>query len=310
MPFTTAFNIDRGEKVMMLKTLIGVALLAAGTTVTAKNLDVTNGDDAIAIFRKIQCSRIDGEVRYYHWSGKVYSHVPGEADRLLYRVEGMNARACKTVTDDKRGTGVRQVSREVMLYLDPNTGAVLRSWQNPWTGKTNEVIQVANDPVNMRAPMFPKNADGTPYWIDMRLDGGKFFWNIEVPLFYPNPLAGDYQSAVGNQYHATEIFNFILDEKDLLDGKKPSADSAVVSWVRIAPWLPFMEMGSRTGVMYVNATGKKMQSFEQLPAVLKDEIRKNYPIYMTAPPLDDARPNETSWTYYKKLMDAKKVEKK
>jgi Protein of unknown function (DUF1838) len=295
---------------MIVRHMIGAALLAASATSSAKNLDVTNGDDAVAMFRKIQCSRIDGEVRFYHWSGKVYSRVPGEPDRLLYRVEGMNARACKTVTDDKRGTGVRQVSREIMLYLDPKSGEVLRSWQNPWTGKTHDVIHVANDPVNMRAPMFAKNADGTPNLIDMRLDGGKFFWNIEVPLFYPNPLGGDYQAAAGNQYHATEMFNFIMDEKDLLDGKKPSADSSIVSWVRIAPWLPFMEMGSRPGVMYVNATGKKMQSFEQLPSVLKDEIRKTYSIYMTAPPLDDARYNETSWTYYKKLMDAKKAEKK
>jgi hypothetical protein len=295
---------------MKSRVFAALTLLAFCLPAAAKNLDVTNGDDAVAMFRKIQCSRVDGEVRYYHWSGKVYSRVPGEADKLLYRVEGMNARACKTVTDDKRGAGVRQVSREIMLYLDPKSGEVLRNWQNPWTGKMNEVIHVANDPVNMRAPMFPKNADGTPNTIDMRLDGGKFFWNIEVPLFYPNPLAGDYQAAVGNQYHATEMFNFIMDEKDLLDAKKPSADSSVVSWVRIAPWLPFMEMGSHPGVMYVNATGKKMQSFEQLPAVLKDEIRKTYPTYMTAPPLDDARYNETSWTYYKKLIDAKKAEKK
>jgi hypothetical protein len=294
----------------MLKLLLAGAMAVLATPAMAKNLDVTNGDDAVAMFRKIQCSRIDGEVRFYHWSGKVYSRVPGEPDRLLYRVEGMNARACKTVTDEKRGTGVRQVSREIMLYLDPKSGEVLRTWQNPWTGKTNEVIHVANDPVNMRAPMFAKNADGTPMSMDMRLDGGKFFWNIEVPLFYPNPLAGDYQAAVGNQYHATEMFNFIMDEKDLLDAKKPSVESAIVSWVRIAPWLPFMEMGSRPGVMYVNATGRKMQNFDQLPAVLKDEIRKTYPTYMTAPPLDDARYNETSWTYYKKLMDAKKAEKK
>ena len=30
-----------------------------------------------------------------------------------------------------------------------------------------------------------------------------------------------------------------------------------------------------------------------------------HPEFMTAPPLDDKRPNETSWTYFKKWLDKK-----
>ena len=39
----------------------------------------------------------------------------------------------------------------------------------------------------------------------------------------------------------------------------------------------------------------------------KDEIATNYPVYRTPPPGDDARPNETSWTYFKKAVESGKV---
>jgi hypothetical protein len=291
----------------MKSALFALGLGIISVSAQAKPLDLSNGTDALAAFRKIQCSKVDGQNTWYHWSGTVYSHIPGEPDKLLFKIEGMNVRACVTVTDEKRGVGARMVSREVMLYTDAKTGAVLRTWANPFTGKTNDVIHVANDPVNMRSASFPITADGKPYDLGGRFSNGHYFQNIEVPLFYPNALGGEYQNAVGNQYHATEMFNFVIDEKDLLDPKKNTADSSIISWVRIAPWLPFMEMGSKVGFMYVNATGHKVLSFEALPAVMKTEILSNYPAFVAAPALDDKRPNETSWTYYKKLQDAKKA---
>ena len=45
-----------------------------------------------------------------------------------------------------------------------------------------------------------------------------------------NPLAGDYQTYVGNQYHAMEIFAFNAEAADILDPKKPTAQPAV-AWV-------------------------------------------------------------------------------
>ena len=78
----------------------------------------------------------------------MYSRVQGEADRLLFRVEGMNIRACTSIKDPKRGNGFRMVSRELLFYQDPVTGELMDEWKNPWTGETVEVLHVANDPVN------------------------------------------------------------------------------------------------------------------------------------------------------------------
>ena len=43
-----------------------------------------------------------------------------------------------------------------------------------------------------------------------------------------------------------------------------------------------------------------------LPEVVKRAVEANYPAYKTPPPGDDQRPNETSWTYFKRRMAARK----
>jgi hypothetical protein len=48
-------------------------------------------------------------------------------------------------------------------------------------------------------------------------------------------------------------------------------------------------------------------SIDQLPPVLRTEISASYPAWTSPPPLDDQRPNETSWTYFKKVLEARKA---
>jgi hypothetical protein len=282
--------------------LAGVATLGlSGNALAGKTIDLNTAEGFVKAQRKIQCSLEDNKEVTYVWHGRAYSRVPGEPDKHLFNLLGMNVRQCTTVTDAKRGEGYRQVSREIMLYLDPKTNEILREWKNPWTGETVDVIQVANDPVNGR-PTFGKTPNGKTIPFKPVVLGNTWQFNFEVPLFYTNPLAGNYQKYVGGTYHATEIFDFYGDYDELIDANKKEA-MARVAWVRISGWLPWMEMGSRTGTMYFNAQGGKLNSWHDLPKTMKDEIAANYPDYRNAPPVDDKRPNETSWTYFKKVLD-------
>jgi hypothetical protein len=293
----------------MIRTLMASAALVAAAmpmTASAQTIDLSTPAGAIAANRKVQCSTVDGEPVVYHWSGRVFARSPGVPDRHIFNVEGMNVRQCGTVTDPVRGTGYRLVSRELMLYLDPRTNEVLRTWTNPETDQEVEVLHVANDPVNSR-PTFERNADGTPFTFSGRVNQGKVFLNFEVPLFYTNPLGGEYQEFAGNQYHAMEIFDFSMQEADLIDASRPRADPAI-AWVRMSPWLPWMRMGGRPGGLVFNAVGQTMSNgIDGLPQVLRDEIAANYPDYATPPPIDDARPNETSWTYFRKHIEAQRA---
>lgn len=275
----------------------------------ADDIDLMTAEGSVLANRKIQCSTVDEKPVVYTWQGKAYSRVPGERDKHLFNLDGMNIRQCTTVEDPEKGTGYRMVSREIMLYLDPETNEVMRSWTNPWTGAELVPIHVANDPVNMRAPSFGLDRAGNTMGATLKEINGTWLMPFEVPLFYTNVLGGEYQKYVGGTYHATEIFDFNGDMEELLD---PDLDTAypIVSWVRISQWLPWMEMGGRFGNMYFNAMGKKLQSFDQLTDTMKAEIASNYPEYTAPPPVDDTRPNETSWTYMKKILDERGEEQK
>lgn len=269
----------------------------------ASKIDLNTAEGFVQAQRKIQCSLVDKEEVTYVWHGRAYSRVPGEPDKHLFNLLGMNVRQCHSLKDEVRGEGYRLVSREIMLYLDPKTGEVVRNWTNPWTDKDLEVIHVANDPVNSR-PSFGKTADGKAMSLPVRVINDTWFMNIEVPLFYTNPLGGAYQNYIGGTYHATEIFDFSGNMNELLDKKKKTA-YANIAWVRISGWLPWMEMGDRAGGLYFNAVGAKLKSWDELPDLMKKEIAANYPEYRNAPPIDDQRPNETSWTYMKKVIDSR-----
>jgi hypothetical protein len=280
--------------------LASQAALATKPTPPRINLDDPQG--VMMAARKIQCSLVDGEPVTYYWHGDMFSRMEGERDRLLFKVEGMNIRRCVTVTDPVKGTGYKLVSREILLYLDPKTGEIARKWSNPWTGEEVEVLHVANDPVNSTS--WSVGRDGQPVKWSGSAEGNRWWQTLTIPLFYTNPLAGDYQKYVGGFYHATEMFNFMGELDDLLDARKPTAATRV-GWVRIAGWLPWMQMSGREGSVYFHTAGVKLASFDGLPELMKKEIAASYPDYREPPPADDPRPNETSWTYFKKHIEAK-----
>jgi len=283
-----------------------VSLLAFQASADARTLDPAKPEDALEIMKRTQCGEADGKEAVYHWSGRIYSRVRGEPDRMLFKGEGMNIRRCVRIEDPKRGVGYRQVSREVMFYIDPKTDKILRKWENPWTDETVDVMQIANDPVNSR-PNYPYAADGKPYKLPtLRQQGDWLFLPFEVPLFYHNVLAGDYQDYVGNKYHAMEIFDFVARKSEILDTRNKTAYPAI-SWVRISDWMPWMKMRGRQGQMVFNAVGNKLKSYDELPQIIKDEIDLNYPEYKSAPPGDDPRKNETTWTVFKKRIDAQRA---
>ena len=283
----------------------GIALALLGSPVTqAQTMDLDDSEDAVRAMRKLQCHLEDGKPAIYSWTGNAYSRVPGEKDRLLFTYEGMNIRTCQTVENPERGYGYRMVSREVLVYLDPETGEVVDRWTNPWTGQEVEVVHISNDPVNSRGPLHANGPRG-PYQFGATIQDGKGWIYFEVPLFYPNVLGGKYQPYVGGTYQAMEMFSFYFDADKLLDPAVGGLDDAFVGWTRVGQWLPWMEMGSRVGSVMYHGAGKRIRSFEDLPDTLERIINERYPEYREPPPVDDTRPNETSWSYFKKHLTAK-----
>lgn len=267
-------------------------------------IDLTTPEGVMMANRKVQCSTIDEKPITYYWHGQAYSRRMGERDKKLFDVEGMNIRQCGAVNDAERGMGYKLVSREILLYKDSETGEVLKTWDNPWTGETLEVMHVANDPVNFTSYM--NNRDGSPGTFRGDIMGNHFQMNSTFPLWYPNPLASDYQTEIGGTYHATEMFNFLGRVDELTD---PTVDTApiAVGWARMSDWLPWMKMNGREGIIYMHTAGLKLDSFDDLSDTMKAEIAMHYPKYTAPPPVSDSRKNMTSWKYYKAVRDGKEI---
>ena len=259
-----------------------------------KPLNIQDVDDGVKVLRKVNCDLRDGVPTLMWWHGEVYSRIPGEKDKLLFTVEGMNVRTSKTVSEDPYS--YKHLSKEVLLYLDPTSGEVITEWNNPWTGAACKVVHIANDPVNFTIP-YP----GRPFTFPGQVVQDRLLVRHVIPLFYPNPLGSEFQSYVGGSYHATEMFGTFANAKEALSASSTSVASVDFSWSRVCQWLPWMEMGDRPGCLLFHATGTKLDGFDDLPHVLKNAIEHHYPLFKTPPPLDDERPNETSWMYFKKL---------
>ena len=262
------------------------------------------GEKALEIRQKTTCNTLEeGKTSYGMWEGKIYSRVQGEKDRHLFNVVGINVRQCDCVEDEVRGKGFRSVSREIMMYLDPKTEEILDKWENPWTGELVDVIHVANDPVNMRGYVYEKDEEGNPsVKTSFRKYGDIGVTSYEIPLFYKNPLAGDYQKYVGGTYHAMEIFNTYYKAEELTNSSIKDLSRSNISWQRMSQWLPWMEMGSRPGWIIANATGETVLEKENIWPRIQKILDDRYPDYNTPPVKDDKRPNETSWTVFKKFL--------
>ena len=278
-------------------------LIVSSGPILAAQLDPDDPADALTIGRKIGCSTVDGEPITYWWHGRAYSRRQGERDKHLFNVEGMNVRSCTSVSDPEKGDGYKLVSREILLYKDPKTDEVLAKWENPWTGETVDVLHVANDPVNFTAHTIGR--DGKPSTFRGTILGDRWWMTNTVPLFYPNPLASEYQKEIGGTYHATEMFNFFGDTGSLFDPDTTTAE-VQVGWVRMSDWLPWMKMEGREGIIYMHTAGRKLDSWDDLSETMKNEIEEHYPDYVAPPPSDDPRRNETSWLYYKKVRDGER----
>ncbi|MBW4643839.1 MAG: DUF1838 domain-containing protein [Goleter apudmare HA4340-LM2] len=227
------------------------------------------------------------------WTGKIYTFIPGEKRKLLFKMAGVSISRC--LPTEKGSWDF--TSRELTYYLDPQTDEILRKWENPWTGETVPVMHVANNPVQGHFQgKFPAQVEA---------DSTTFVFDI-FPT-YPNPLAEDPKFAQYSPfaiYQASELFKLTVPTADLWNSELLSVSQLKLSWDRIGQWLPWMKMGDRPGYLIYSAFGKKVDGLAQLPQLLQNEINTRIPLYKNAPRSFLDGEDMTSWLYFQQHFDA------
>jgi hypothetical protein len=238
-----------------------------------------------------------GKESYSYASAIVYAHVPGEKPRALFGLEVVGASRFLKIDG-----GYQRLHREIGFYTDLKTGEVLQRWFNPYLQREVEVLAIQNDPVNRKFVL----GERTTY--NYQQVGNDIVFYREVPLRYPNPIdpTSYPQYSSGEFYEAIEMFNNFVSRKDLQNRKLTSVPSTS-SWTRMGPWLPWMEMGRHQGYLLYHSRGFKPQNgVAGLPPKLRAQVAAVDPKYLSAPETL-VTPDETSWTYFKKLLDARKA---
>lgn len=261
--------------------------------------DLSKAQDYLDTFMKVR-GDASGAESVYHWTGKVYSFIPGEKRMELFGFEGYNL--SRTVVKDG---GFELLTREAAFFTDHRTGEILKEWRNPFTGTTIPVVHIWNDPVNQDLTF---EAEYLPYIHQMLPSadlGGTLVFYMDIFPFYPSPLTrkehGEF--AQSDTYQAAEFFQFYVNKQDIdkPDTKNIHAD---ISWSRLSPWMPFMRMGDRPGNLVFVCRGTKLEGgFDKLPKHIQDYVMANKPEFASAP-TEWTEPNETSWTFFKKLLES------
>ncbi len=242
-------------------------------------------------FVRVRCAT-DGSDVFTTWRGHVWGYADEQAPRLLFEVVGMNVARCALTR-----AGWSLTSRELMLYLDPDTGAVLHRWKNPWTDQEVTVAHVANSPVQAVFADAPTAVE----------DGAAVTYVIDVPLYYPNPLASDPETRFYSpqpMYRAGEFFTLSAPASEVRDPERRAAATTTITWHRVGPWLPWMAMGEQRGMLVYSAAGRRVAGLDQLDPLLRAEIAERLPRYRSAPRCYLAAGNATSWKTFAADLDA------
>ncbi len=244
---------------------------------------------------------IDGSDTVMWWSGLIFAVIPGEKPTLLFEFEGINVARLEHQPDGSW----RMLTREYAVYKDPRTGEILDRWQNPFTKEDVSVFNVQNDPVNSNFGSLGR--DGKPRMLPLLEIGGDCILGFDVPLAYPNPISQEKfpEHSTGPTYTGSEHFGFYARMDELSDPGITSAPT-FLAWFREGPWLPWMKMGQRSGLMVYSGYGKKlMGGIDQIPPVFLAHLRKYAPKYLSAP-TEFVTPNATSWTVFlREVLDPK-----
>ena len=247
-------------------------------------------------FVKVRCS-LDSRTHYFEATGSMYAQ-PLDNDEPVHLFDFLGVDISRCIQDESTSRWTL-VSRKITLYLDPETGDVLKSWKNPWSGETLNIMHRSYD-----YQEFP-----IPQKIDAQIAPVISSVSLDFNLKLPNPLAtkpkfADYSPE--KYLQSSDSYKFIFPTKMLSDEAVSASDNRAValSYYRMGPWEPWMKMKGKPGFLVLNYTGSKTDVFEELPLAIKAQIEQRMPLFREAPTSRLKRSIATSWSRFEEEFDA------
>jgi len=271
----------------------GTSKYGKGPGLEGPYLDLRTGKGNQLAYARIQGDLDWGKQKYFWFKGYTYAVQPGKKIVDLCGASGFGAIRFEPLPDG----GIRRMCREVIVYTDLKSGAVLDDWKNPLTGETVRAVHVDNDPFNyLIEDHFPTppsfgglNKDAPPPKIPFILPwyqhGDMLEMEIHIHLAYPSALQPDKwpRESAGPIAQVSEFFAHHVKAEDMQNRKLTTVDYTG-TWNRITPWLPWMLMGQAPGqCQYACFMGTTKDLEQVLDRPVLDYCHKNYEKYFEAP---------------------------
>lgn len=284
-------------------TTAGQALSATGPSVPLQFDNPRWNRDMIV---KLQ-GNTNSEKQKWGWiSGRVIGVRPGEADKHVCNCEGFSVARMLPLGDGN----YRKVLREIVFYLDKDTGEILETFDNPYTGERVNVVPIANDPFNVTFEEFwpePPRYGGLnaerpprrPLLLDWKEFGDTILLHTDIHLFYPSSLQPSEwpRESPGPMTRVTEMFSYNISKADMMNPNLTTIENMGV-WNRITPWFPWMLMDQGPGQMVYACDFASRSTSEGIPQKILDAAKAFDPKYLEAP-YEDYGPNLSSLENYK-----------
>ena len=306
----TASGVTRREGLGLAGMAVG-AMVLPGLAGAAAPGFVTKIDFKDPTWNRDTYARMDGDLNpakeKLGWlKGTAYGVRDNEKVRPLFAVEGFSFTRTLRLPDGNW----RRLLREIVFYRDLETGKILESWQNPYTGERVNVVPIANDPFNFtiaNTVQPPPSYGGLqtekpkpkPFLLDWSDGpGGTLICRTGIDMIYPGALQPDKwpRESAGPMNRVSEHFIYTIKRKDA-ENRALTNLPLTGSWSRITPWLPWMLMGQAPGHVSFFTYFATLKSLAELPADLVAAARAVSPKYLAAP-TEDYGPSLSSLETY------------
>jgi hypothetical protein len=316
--FNSGYIVDRRK---FASTLLGGAALSLGANLkmpgnaqaaaAGSSLDFQNPEDSLRAYVKL-IGDLSGEPVIGTYYGHVFGVVGKDTLKPLFGFHGFGLGRFLEQPDGS----FRQLWKEVGYYKDIETGAILQTWENPYTNEKVEPLPVQNDKVNFvlttKTPQLPEvpgldfvfgnygQGDDfvIPWMIDRSGDWASCLYDVHGSR--PNHLPpSDWPRASSGEFmRVSECFQYggALSQ---IENPDVSSVRQVGGWQRIADWLPWMLNGQKDGHLFYRCVTRNLDRIEELPQDILDHTEKNFPDFLE-PPTEWSFENVSSFDVYKR----------
>lgn len=248
--------------------------------------DYANAADNLDALSRMWGVTEPGKLAYLYVFGPAFGMVDAESFRPLYRIESLAA-----VRTYPQGDGVyHYLAGQVILFTDWATGAVLETFKNPLNGRTCEVFQYRDGPLDYkldanklaeRYTIASKTATDNDLPRKLVLDwtfrGDMAYGDAIVKTKLKNRLdpAVWKLESVGEYWETFEAYRWQARRADIENRSSTDVPSFTGSFQVFKPWEPWLLMGQSKGKIFSQRTAFKVANFDRVPRPVMAYIEKH-----------------------------------